>query len=84
LRRPDIQFGRLSPLTIKTFIPLAVPGEPVPLLLEVSDVNASAQAAAFAVSFGELCRLIRVETIVGVAFASPTKRRPESAGSSSR
>jgi hypothetical protein len=42
-------------VTIKTFIPLAVPGEPVPLLLEVSDTNASAQAAAFtfAVSFGD-------------------------------
>ncbi len=42
-------------VTIKAFIPLAVPGEPVPLLLEVSDTNASAQAAAFtfAVSFGD-------------------------------
>ncbi len=42
-------------VTIKTFVPLAVPGEPVPLLLLVSDTNASAQASAFTftVSFGD-------------------------------
>jgi RHS repeat-associated protein len=42
-------------VTIKEFLPVAVPGEPVPFLLEVSDTNAAAQAAAFtfAVSFGD-------------------------------
>ena len=42
-------------VTIKTLFPVAVPGEPVPLVIAVSDTNAAAQAAAvtFAISFGD-------------------------------
>jgi len=42
-------------VTLKTLFPVAVPGEPVPLVVEVSDTNAAAQAAAFtfSVSFGD-------------------------------
>jgi RHS repeat-associated protein len=42
-------------VTIKTLFPVAVPGEPVPLVIGVSDTNAAAQAAAFtfAISFGD-------------------------------
>jgi hypothetical protein len=42
-------------VTVKTPVTTAVPGEPVPLVIEVSDTNAAAQAAAFtfAVSFGD-------------------------------
>jgi PKD repeat protein len=42
-------------VTVKTPVTTAVPGEPVPLVIELSDTNAAAQAAAFtfAVSFGD-------------------------------
>ncbi len=42
-------------VTVKTPLTTAVPGEPVPLVIEVSDTNSTAQAGAFsfAVSFGD-------------------------------
>jgi len=42
-------------VAIKTLFPMVVPGEPVPLVVEVSDTNATAQAApfTFAISFGD-------------------------------
>jgi hypothetical protein len=42
-------------VTIKTLFPLVVPGEPVPLLILVSDTNLSAQLATFtlSISFGD-------------------------------
>jgi hypothetical protein len=42
-------------VTVKTLLTTAVPGEPVPLVIAVSDSNAGVQAAAFtfAVSFGD-------------------------------
>jgi len=40
---------------IETFLPVGVPGEPIPLLLLVSDTNAAAQSATFncIISFGD-------------------------------
>jgi PKD repeat protein len=42
-------------VTVKTPLSVSVPGEPVPVVIEVSDTNPSAQGAAFtfAVSFGD-------------------------------